>query len=168
VYVACRGSNHILLINSNTNFVDNIIPVGTAPNFLAFDAANKRLIVTNEGSASVSFLNENFSQPLSLQHSITTVPIGAAPVQAASLPDGSRVYVATQGNNVVVIDSSTLTVKTNIAVGGSGQQIGVSSDGIRVAVTTAAPDVLQVIDTSTDTVAASHTLVGPARALLIF
>jgi DNA-binding beta-propeller fold protein YncE len=59
-------------------------------------------------------------------------------------------------------------VKTNIPLGGAGQQIGASTDSTRVAVTTTGPDVLQVIDTTTDTLNASHALAGPPRALLIF
>ena len=179
VYVACQGSNNVLVVNTNTGFTDFDLPVGTAPNSLAFDAANKRLIVTNGGSGSVTFINENFSLPFAQIHSMTTVPIGAAPVQAASLPDGSRVYVATNGNNVVVIDSSTLTVKTSIAVPGPGQQISASSDSGRVAVTTTRPDPLDgtktiselsVIDTATEAAAFTppHVLAGLPRVLLVF
>jgi YVTN family beta-propeller protein len=179
VYVACQGSNNVLVVNTNTGFTDFDLPVGTAPNSLAFDAANKRLIVTNGGSGSVTFINENFSLPFAQIHSMTTVPIGAAPVQAASLPDGSRVYVATNGNNVVVIDSSTLTVKTSIAVPGPGQQISASSDSGRVAVTTTRPDPLDgtktiselsVIDTATEAAAFTppHVLAGLPRVLLVY
>jgi YVTN family beta-propeller protein len=155
-------------VNSNTGFADYNIPVPTGPNSLTFDTANKRLILTSDGG-SVSVLNENFSQPLALQHSMSTVAIGATPVQAVALPDGSRIYVATTGGNVVVIDSVTLTLRTNIVVGGTGRQIAASSDSTRVAVTTAGPDALQVIDTTTDTLSSvPHALTGPPKALLVF
>jgi YVTN family beta-propeller protein len=168
VYVTCHDSNNLLIVNSNTGFADYNIPVPTGPNSLAFDTANKRLILTSDGG-SVSVLNENFSQPLALQHSMSTVAIGATPVQAVALPDGSRIYVATTSGNVVVVDSVTLTVRTNIVVGGTGRQIAASSDSTRVAVTTAGPDALQVIDTTTDTLSSvPHALTGPPKALLVF
>lgn len=168
IYVACQGSNNILIINTDSNAVDYNIAVGAGPNSLAFDAANKRLIVTNGADNSVSVLNENFTQPVSLQHSMSTVPISLSPVAATPLPDGSRIYVATTSGNVVVINSSTLMVKTNIPVPGIGQQIAASTDSTRVAVTTVSPNALQVIDTSTESVVTTQPLVGLPRVLLVF
>jgi YVTN family beta-propeller protein len=113
-------------------------------------------------------LAEDLALAPSALHGVTTVALGASPVATAALPDGSRIYVANANGSVTVIASATLTVKTNIPLGGAGQQIGASTDSTRVAVTTTGPDVLQVIDTTTDTLNASHALAGPPRALLIF
>jgi YVTN family beta-propeller protein len=168
IYVVCRDSNNLLIINANTNTASYNFPVGATPVSASFDLVRRRLIVTSLGSNTVTFFDEDPSKSTAEQQAQTIVPVAGPAMAAVPLPNGSKVYVATLAGVVSVINSDTLTVTTNVAVGGSGQQIGVSSDGIRVAVTTAAPDVLQVIDTSTDTVAASHTLVGPARALLIF
>jgi YVTN family beta-propeller protein len=69
---------------------------------------------------------------------------------------------------VTVIDSGNLTVRTNIAVGGQPQALAASTDSTRVAVTTTAPDTLQVIDTTLDQLNTSHALAGPPKALIIF
>lgn len=168
VYVACHATNNVLILNADTNSVAFNIPVGMAPNSLAFDIKNKRLIVTNEGSSSVSFLAEDFTKSAAEQHVVTTVPIGAVPVDAVALPDGSRVYVAVGGGNVVVVDSTNLAIKTTISVGSAPVAIGASSDSTRVAVATTGPDTLKVIDTSTESVSFTQTLTGAAKSLLVF
>jgi len=169
LYVVCRDSNNLLIINTNTNFADFNITVGAQPVSATFDLVRKRLIVTSAGANTVTFFEENFALPMASQHVQTIVPVGAAPAAAAPLPSGSKVYIANSGSGTVsVIDSAALTLINTIAVGGQPQAIGASSDSTRVAVTTTGPDVLQVIDTTTDTLNASHALAGPPRALLIF
>lgn len=169
VYVTCRDSNNVLILNANTKVADYDFPVGAAPVSATFDANRKRLIVTSSGSNTVTFFEENFSLPLASQHVQTIVPVGAAPVAAAPLPNGTKVYIANSGDGTVsVIDSGNLTVRSTISVGGQPLAIGASSDSTRVAVTTAAPDTLQVIDTTLDQLNTSHPLPGPPKALIIF
>jgi DNA-binding beta-propeller fold protein YncE len=69
---------------------------------------------------------------------------------------------------VVVIDDGNLTVRTNIPVSGQGLFIAPSTDSTRVAVATGAPNALNVIDTTTDTLITTHSLAGGAKALIIF
>jgi YVTN family beta-propeller protein len=167
VYVACHATNNVLILDAIANTVDFNIPVGVAPSSLALDVKNKRLIVTNEGDNTLSLLAEDFSKPSAEQHVVTTVPIGAVPVGAAPLPDGTRVYVATTAGNVVVIDSVTLALKSTIGMGGQPFAIAASSDSLRVAVATSTPE-LKAIDTTTDTVAATFSLAGPPKAMILF
>jgi YVTN family beta-propeller protein len=168
VYVTCRDSNNVLILNANTKVADYDFPVGAAPVSATFDPARKRLIVTSSGSNTVTFFEENFSLPLASQHVQTIVPVSGPPIASTPLPDGSRVYVALSNGTVTVIDAGVLTVRTNIAVGGQPQAIVASTDSTRVAVTTAAPDTLQVIDTTLDQLNTSHALPGPPKALIIF
>lgn len=169
VYVTCRDSNNVLLLNANTRVADFDFPVGAAPVSATFDFARKRLIVTSSGSNNVTFFEENFSLPLANQHVQTVVTVGAAPVAAAPLPSGTKVYIANSGDGTVsVIDSGNLTVLSTITVGGQPLAIKASSDNTRVAVTTAAPDVLQVIDAGTDQLNTNHQLPGPPKALIVF
>jgi YVTN family beta-propeller protein len=168
VYVTCRDSNNVLILNANTKVADYDFPVGAAPVSATFDTNRKRLIVTSSGSNTVTFFEENFSLPLAGQHVQTIVPVSGPPVVSSPLPDGTRVYVGLSNGTVTVIDSGLLTVRTNIAVGGQPQAIGASTDSTRVAVTTAGPDTLQVIDTGTDQLNTTHALPGPPKALIIF
>ncbi len=169
VYVTCRDSNNMLILNANTKVADYDFPAGAAPVSATFDANRKRLIVTSSGSNTVTFFEENFSLPLASQHVQTVVTVGAAPVAAAPLPSGTKVYIANSGDGTVsVIDSGNLTVRSTITVGGQPLAIGSSSDSTRVAVTTAVPDVLQVIDAGTDQLNTNHALPGPPKALIIF
>lgn len=169
VYVVCRDSSNVLIVNANTKVADYNFPVGATPVSATFDTASKRLIVTSSGANTVTFFEEDFSKPLASQHVQTIVPVGASPVAAAPLPNGTKVFIANGGDGTVtVINSGDLTVNTNITVGGQPLGIVASSDSTRVAVTTTGPDVLQVIDTGTNTVNTTHTLAGLAKALLIF
>jgi YVTN family beta-propeller protein len=168
IYVACRDSNNVLVVNANTNVADYDFPVGAQPVSATFDLVRKRLMVTSMGSNTVTFFEENFSLPLASQHVQTIVPVAGSPISAAPLPDGSRVYVGTSNGLVVVIDDGNLTVRTNIPVSGQGLFIAPSTDSTRVAVATGAPNALNVIDTTTDTLITTHSLAGGAKALIIF
>jgi YVTN family beta-propeller protein len=169
IYVVCRDSNNVLILDRDLNVLTLTVPLpaGTLPTSAVYDATNKRLIVTDSGDASLSVLAEDLTRPVAEHHSITTVPLGATPVGAAVLPDGSRIYVANTNGTVTVVNSSTLTVKTVIPIGGPGVQVGPSSDSLRVAVTTSTPE-LKVVDTGTESVVTTFPLTGPPKALLIF
>jgi YVTN family beta-propeller protein len=46
-----------------------------------------------------------------------TIPVGSEPLGVAVSPDGSKVYVANKGSDIVsVIDRATLTVTATIAL----------------------------------------------------
>ena len=171
VYVACSSSNNVFWINTANNSVTDVpaATVGSSPNFLAYDTFRNRIVVTNPGSNTVSFINEDIATPPATYHTVTNVPVGSFPVSAAPLADGSRVYVANQiSNNVTVIDSATLTVKTTIPVTGSPNFIRSSADSLRVAVTvTGGSPNLTVIDPSTEAVNTTFPLTANPTYLIL-
>lgn len=172
VYVVCNGNNKVFWINTaNNSFTD--VPaqtVGISPNFAIYDAFRNRIVVTNAGNNSVSFINENIATDPATYHTVTNVTVGTTPVSATALADGSRVYVANQGSsNVTVIDSATLTVKTTIPLAGAPLQVRSSIDSLRVAATvTGATPNLTVIDTATEAINTTFALTAdPVHMLLV-
>jgi YVTN family beta-propeller protein len=161
VYVVCTGSNKLYWINTSNDSYTDVPPatLGSSPNFVTYDVKRNRLVVTNQGSDSISVINEDATTPPATWHSVTNVAVGAMPKHAAALPDGTRIYVANTGSTfVTVVDSAAFTTKT-LDVGGNPQQVGASADNLRVAVSVVgSPSHISSIDTTTDTVANTFNL----------
>ena len=171
VYVICNGSNNLFWINTSNNSTSDVPPasLGTNPSSITYDAFRNRIVVTNAGSNTVSFINEDIATPPATYHTVTTVPVGSVPVSATALANGSRVYVADQASNTLtVIDSATLTVKATIPLSGSPQQVRSSIDSLRVATDVAGgtPN-LTVVDTTTEAVNTTFPLAADPTYLIL-
>jgi YVTN family beta-propeller protein len=70
-------------------------------------------------------------------------------------PDGSKVYVASSGNTVSVIDAATNTVTATVGVGNSPFGVAVTPDGSTVYVANAGSNTVSVIDAATNAVTAT-------------
>ena len=155
-------------------------PVGDSPSMMAFSPSGARLYVTdlrsdNGYQGDLVVLNPATSQILA------TVPLGGLPGQAAVHPDGSRVYVpiydVLTGANarVMIIDTTTLaTTAVPVPFGASGAAIDPASGRLYVTsvggsgpVFGSVAGAFTVIDTTTDTVAASAPLPGGPRAIVL-
>jgi|GEM_PF-4513090 len=101
-----------------------------------------------------------------------TIPVGALPTLLSITPDGSRVYVANQGDRTIsVISTATNTVLATIPLGppppppGPGApsgptEVALTPDGSRGYATTLPDNAVWVIDTATNTVTAGPITVG--------
>ena len=171
LYVACDTTNNLFWINASTNAYTDVpaAVVGSGPHFATYDVKNNRVVVTNSGGNSVSIISEDASNTATLHQVIATVSAGTKPVGATALADGSRIYVANQdSNNVTVINSSNLTVKTTIDLSGQPDQILSSTDSLRVAVSVSgASHNVTSIDTTTDAVSATFPLSADPSYLLL-
>lgn len=168
VYVVCKGSAAVHIINTNTDdqAIPNALAVGSTPSFAYFDNAKNLLGVVNTGAGTVTFFDET---PTSGLHNSKTVVVGADPVWATLLRDGSRVYVAHTTGNVTVIDNAALSVKTTIPTGGQLTHIASTVDSTRVvAASDGGSPSLVAINTATETVANNFALPAPPRFLLVF
>jgi len=93
---------------------------------------------------------------------VTTVNTGFEPFGVAVKPDGTRVYVANNGDNTVsVIDTSNNTVVATVAVGTSPLGVAVKADGSRAYVTNRGNNSVSVIDTFNNTVVATVVVPSP-------
>jgi len=97
-------------------------------------------------------------------NTVTTITVGTSgsfPFGVAVSPDGSKVYVANNGDgSVSVIATATNTVTTTITVGTSGSGpfgVAVSPDGRKVYVANMGDGSVSVIDAATNAVTATIT-----------
>ena len=163
VYVANSGGNTVSVISTSAHTLASTITTASGPSFLKFDANLGRVYVANTLDGSVSVLLHNRSCVPTV---LKTIPgIGLLPVAIAPLVNGTRIYVANSGDNTVtVVDASSLTVKSKIAVAGAPVSIAAASDSSRVYsanfTSSAGPGSVSIIATANDQVL--KTVTAPA------
>jgi YVTN family beta-propeller protein len=179
-FVLNRGSGTVSVINTQTNSLDTALnatgtiqlPAATGaasagPVFAAFFAQSQVLVVLNYDSNSVSFINA----PLDVYGNdaagfgtvLATVPVGSHPAAMTILGDGSRAYIANQGDGTVsVVSMTSFTVEKTIPVGNHPRAISSTYNNPTGKVYVVAPDsdVLTIIRTDTDVVSALLPLQG--------
>jgi YVTN family beta-propeller protein len=93
----------------------------------------QRVLVSNEGSGTVSFIEGNAV--------VATIPVGNRPRGIAVAPDGKRAYVALgKDDAVAVIDIATRRTIERIPVGTDPEQVAISPDGRTIYVSNEALD----------------------------
>ena len=183
-FVLNRGSGTITVINSqkdalDTGFTSNsgtpgTINVGAGPVYATYFPAQALLITANYDSGTISFL----SVPLDIYGNdaagfgtvLATVPVGSYPSALSILGDGSRVYVALQGNPnvqsdtgaVAVVNVTNHTLQSTIQVPGHPRSIASTYNNPEGKVYVVSPDssLLTILRTDTDTVSAQVQLQG--------
>ncbi|MBW4043678.1 MAG: YncE family protein [Acidobacteria bacterium] len=180
-FIMNRGSGTVTVIDSQKNVLDTqtlstylhnaTIPVGAGPvsaDLLTQGTSNASLLVTaNYDSNTVSIINvaldvfgndsPNFGQVLA------TIPVGKNPSSVTILGDGSRAYVANEGDGTVsVINLTTFTVQKTIPVNGHPRSIVSTYNAPIGKVYTVATDssLLTIIRTDVDAVSATVQLQG--------
>ena len=133
-YVANAGDDTVSVINTATNTVIGLIPVGNFPQGIAITPDGSRAYVTNAGDDTVSVINTSANTVIG-----TPISVGDSPQAIAITPDGSRAYLTNIGvNTVSVINTATNTViGTPISVGDFPQVIAITPDGSRAYVANA-------------------------------
>jgi len=156
-YIANSGSNNVSVIDSSTNSVVALIPVGNKPYGVAVNPSGTRVYVSNSGGNSVSVIDTSTNTV------VATVAVGSSPKGVAINPAGTRVYVANfNSNSVSVIDTSTNSVINTFFVNipndsrvGGPSDIAINSTGTRVYVANFNSKSVSVIDTATNTAIAT-------------
>ncbi|MAB14815.1 autotransporter domain-containing protein [Parvibaculum sp.] len=157
-YVPSRGSDTLSVVDTATNTVVQTINTGIQPSGLAFtpDGAHAYLAL---GSGGVEVYDvDAVSGQLT---SVTTVSTGAGSGlrNLVLSPDGTRAYAVDQvQDRVVVIDTATNSVLTNVTVGDQPLNITVSPDGAHLYVSNFTDNSVSVIDTAIHSVSAALSL----------
>ena len=179
-FVLNRGSGSVSVINTQTNTLDTALnatgtislpaAIGAAsagPVYAAFYAQSQILVVLNYDSNSVSFINAPVdvygNDATGFGQVLATVPVGVHPTAVTILGDGSRAYVANQGDGTVsVLSMTSFTVEKTIPVGNHPRAISSTYNNPTGKVYVTAPDsnVLTIIRTDTDIVSTLFTLQG--------
>ncbi len=149
VYVANLISNSVSVIDTSTNGVINTVPLSQAYG-LAINPAGTRLFVTNPGINQVSIIDTTTN---SVTGSIGLTG-GPGSFGVAFNPSGTRAYVANEFGpaELFVIDTSTNTIITSVAVGAGTSGVAVNPAGTRVYTANGSSDTVSVVDTATNTV----------------
>ena len=101
VYVANFGSNNVSVVNTLTDAVVAVIPVGTAPTDVAVNPAGTLAYVTNSQSSSVSVIN------LASNTVTATLSVGSDPRKVMFTPSGNQAVILTENVlSVSVVNTS--------------------------------------------------------------
>ncbi|HEY1272678.1 MAG TPA: YncE family protein, partial [Terriglobales bacterium] len=117
LYVLNRDDGTVSTIDTNTDQVLGSPSVGAGADFMTLDRTHNRLYVTNPLANTLSVLDTT-ADPAAV---VMTIPVPASPMSVAALPDGSRVYVASEvtggstiSPQVTVLNAGDGTVRTTI------------------------------------------------------
>jgi len=150
-YVTNFNSSDVSVIATSTSSVVATVGVGRAPYGVAVTPDGTRVYVSNWADGTTSVI-DTISNTV-----VATILVGTGPSCVAFTNDGARTYMINSSldyGSVSVIDTATSTVLATI-VTNSPSCVALSPDGARAYVTSAANDVVSVIDTKTNTVVAS-------------
>lgn len=124
LYVTNHTSGEITVINSNTNKVVKVFPVGETPHAVYTSPDGSRLAVTSYGGAEV------FIVSTATDKVVATIPVGREPLDVEYTPDGH--YICTtnnEDNTVSVIDAATNKVIDTIKTGSQPTSIDFLPNG---------------------------------------
>jgi YVTN family beta-propeller protein len=112
LYVTNHTSGEITIVNSNTNKVVKVFPVGETPHAVYASPDGSRLAVTSYGG------NEVFIVSTATDKVVATIPVGPEPLDVEYTPDGRYICTTNSADNTVsVIDAATNKVIDTIKTG---------------------------------------------------
>jgi len=158
-YITNYGDNTVSVINTGTNKVEAIIPVGQYPFGVSASRDGKRVYVTNSDDDNVSVINTSTNQVIAYVPTGGNIPYGVCVNN-----NGNRAYTVHGGSfNVSVINTTT-----NMLIGTIGSPlaygIAVNPSGSRVYVCDGNNSNIIVINTLTNLIVATiplGSLTGP-------
>ena len=181
-FILNRGSGTLTVIDSAKNQLDTdsqsqymtnaTINVGKGPVYADIYTPASLLVTANYDDDSISIINvsingpvEGFTDTANFGQVLATVKLkpGSHPAAVSVLQDGSRVYVADEGDGTVtVVNLSSFTVESVLPVNGHPRSIASTYNAPIGKVYTVAQDspYLTVIRTDTDIVSSSILLQG--------
>jgi YVTN family beta-propeller protein len=150
MYVTNIHSGNISVIDTGTDKVVAVVPVGEEPHAVDVNTSTNRVYVTNSQSDSVSVLDG------ATDTVVATVPVEAGPHGVAVNAATNRIYVANHIRGTVsVIDGAANTVVATIPVGELPEAVAVNPVTNRVYVGSPALRSVSVIDGATNAVVAT-------------
>lgn len=175
-FIMNRGSGTVTVINAQLNAIDSAHPsitVGGGPVYADYYRQGQLLVTANYDSDTVSIIDVSLdtygNDSATFGTVLATVPVGLHPVEATVLQDGSRVYVANQGDiasgtpgSVSIINLSNFTVEKTIPLTSNPHAIvSIYNYPIgKVYVTSQNSPYLTVIRTDSDIVSATPEVQG--------
>lgn len=175
-FIMNRGSGTVTVINAQLNAIDSghpTIAVGGGPVYADYYRQGQVLVTANYDSDTISIIDVSLdvygNDSATFGKVLATVPVGLHPVEVSVLQDGSRVYVANQGDiaagtpgSVSVVNLSDYTVEKTIPLTSNPHAIvSIYNYPIgKVYVTSQNSPYLTIIRTDSDIVSATPELEG--------
>ena len=186
-FIMNRGSGTVTVINSQLNAIDTLHPTiclnaGGCPNtggaiagpvYADYYRNGQLLVTSNYDSNTISIIDVSLdvygNDSATFGTVLATVPVGLHPVEVTALQDGSRVYVANQGDiaagtpgSVSIVNLSNYTVEKTIPLTSNPHAIAsIYNYPIgKVYVASQNSPYLTVIRTDTDIVSATPEMQG--------
>ena len=136
-------------VNVGSLGIDQVIPVGPVPKFLAVSPDGKVLVVSNWCGDSVSIVDTATGQEVRRVH------VGRNPRGVAITADSRTAYIALMGaGRLAVIDLPTGNVRLTGVVGGGPRHLNLSPDGRWLYITLNADGTVAKFDTTTEEIVA--------------
>jgi uncharacterized spore protein YtfJ len=140
-FIMNRGSGTVTVINSQLNAIDVAYPTGIAlpsgagPVYADYYRTGQLLVTANYDGNSISIIDASLdtygNDSATFGKVLATVPVGLHPVELSVLQDGSRVYVANQGDinagtpgSVSIVNLQNYTVEKTIPLTANPHAIG--------------------------------------------
>ncbi|MGA8111228.1 MAG: hypothetical protein WB974_17455 [Acidobacteriaceae bacterium] len=117
------GSGTVTVINGQLNAIDSAHPtiqVGAGPVFADYYLQGQILVTANYDANSISIIDVSLDQygndSATFGNILATIPVGLHPVEVSVLQDGSRIYVANQGNIAAGTCNGTPCVPGSVSI----------------------------------------------------
>ncbi len=141
------NANEVVVIDLSSDAIAARIPVGWAPNGIAFHPAQPSAYVSAAGAGTISKISRG---TLSVTKVIT---LGGALQGLAIAPDGSELYVGDEaGGQLKVVDLATETAVATIPLGGGAFDVFVTPDATRLLVGLPSAGEVVVVDRAARTI----------------
>ena len=129
--------------------VDQVIPVGSVPKYVAATADGRYVLVTNWCTYDLSVIDAGSGAE------VRRLPMGAYPRGIAVSPDSRTAYVAIMGSTeIATVDLATFSVGRIRGVGGGPRHVVISPDGAFLYVTLNRDGRIAKVDTASGEVVA--------------
>ena len=143
VYVSSEKDNTISVIDTKSLSVVRTFPVGKRPRGIAFSKAFTHLYVCASDSNAVQVYDAHGAH-------LHDLPSGEDPEQFALSPDGERLFIANENNEVTtIVDLATRLVVAQVAVGVEPEGVAISPDNKLAVTTSETTNMAHIIDAAT-------------------
>jgi len=146
LYVACGGSDLIAVIDVASLKIIDRIPKIPDPETFDLDASGTHLYISNEEDAELTVLD------LATKQVVGRYKVGLEPEGVLLNHDGSVVYAAAEGSNLLHAIALPSGKRTDIPTGTRPRRLALTPDGKQLWVSTELAAQVDVIDTATNRV----------------
>ena len=155
--------SYLYRIDTATLKIDQVVPVGAVPKFVAVTPDDSTVLVTNWCSWTMSVVN------VSTARLVATIPIGGAYPRGIAIAPGSKTaFVAVMGSQrVVKVDLASKKVSTFAHTGDGPWHIVISPDGRFLYVTNNSSGTVSKVDAVTGRVLTTVSTGSQPRAMAI-